>query len=65
MKGDRDMIATGIGVRPMPSYVPPADGKPRDMVDAKWMSLARAASKRSERRMRGKAGADALQNDQQ
>lgn len=57
------MTVVEAGVKPMRAYVPPADGEPRDAVDAKWMGLARAASKRRERLARRRAEADALQND--
>lgn len=39
--------ATKVVVKPVPTYVPPKDGKPRDAVDEKWMALSRAALNRS------------------
>ena len=31
------MTMTDTGVKPIPAYVPPEDGKPRNAVDEKWM----------------------------
>ena len=36
------MTMTDTGVKPIPAYVPPEDGKPRNAVDEKWMRLHRA-----------------------
>lgn len=44
------MATVTVGVKVMPSYVPPKDGKPRNQVDAKWMRLAKASSVKSRRR---------------
>ena len=30
------MTMTDTGVKPIPAYVPPEDGKPRNAVDEKW-----------------------------
>lgn len=47
------MATVAVGVKTMPAYTPPKDGKPRNQVDAKWMKLARASSKKSKcRRVR-------------
>jgi len=35
------MTMTDTGVKPIPAYVPPEDGKPRNAVDEKWMKLTR------------------------
>lgn len=40
---------TATGVKPIPTYVPPTDGKPRNAVDAKWMRLHRAMLNRPSR----------------
>lgn len=37
------MAKTVTVARRMKVYTPPTDGKPRDMVDAKWSSLSKAA----------------------
>ena len=37
------MTMTDTGVKPIPAYVPPEDGKPRNAVDEKWMKLTRSA----------------------
>lgn len=42
-------------VKPIPVYVPPADGIPRNAVDAKWMKLHRSARHYMERRAKPKA----------
>lgn len=44
------MTMTDTGVKPIPVYTPPADGKPRNAVDAKWMKLHRAMLHYMERR---------------
>lgn len=43
------MTLTDTGVKPLPVYTPPADGNPRNAVDAKWMKLHRAILNRSAR----------------
>lgn len=43
------MITVAAGVKAMPAYVPPKDGKPRNQVDAKWMKLAKASSRKNRR----------------
>ena len=35
------MTMTDTGVKPIPAYVPPEDGKPRNAVDEKWMQPLR------------------------
>ena len=37
------MTMTDTGVKPIPAYVPPEDGKPRNAVDEKWMKLTNSA----------------------
>ncbi|MBT1171832.1 hypothetical protein JS528_00355 [Bifidobacterium sp. MA2] len=49
------MTMTDVGVKPIPVYTPPADGKPRNAVDAKWMRLHRAMLNRSARLAKKKA----------
>ncbi|KFI97863.1 hypothetical protein [Bifidobacterium stellenboschense] len=49
------MTMTDAGVKPIPVYAPPADGKPRNAVDAKWMKLHRAALHYMDRRAEAKA----------
>lgn len=44
------MTMTDTGVKPIPAYVPPEDGKPRNAVDEKWMKLTRSARHYMERR---------------
>lgn len=46
------MTMTDTGVKPIPVYTPPADGKPRNAVDAKWMKLHRAMLNRRARAMK-------------
>ena len=41
------MTMTDTGVKPIPAYVPPEDGKPRNAVDEKWMKLTRSARKKT------------------
>lgn len=48
------MTMTDTGVKPIPAYTPPADGKPRNMVDAKWMKLTRSARHYMERRAKAR-----------
>ena len=43
------MTTVAAGVKAMPAYVPPKDGKPRNQVDAKWMKLAKASSRKNRR----------------
>lgn len=43
------MITVAAGVKAMPAYVPPKDGKPRNQVDAKWMKLTKASSRKNRR----------------
>ena len=54
------MITVAAGVKAMPAYVPPKDGKPRNQVDAKWMKLTKASSGRT-----GVDGLSAFPNDKQ
>lgn len=49
------MPMTDTGVKPIPVYTPPTDGKPRNMVDAKWMKLRRVSLHYMERRTAAKA----------
>lgn len=44
------MTTVAVGVKTMPAYVPSKDGKPRNQVDAKWMKLAKASSRKDRRR---------------
>lgn len=44
------MTMTETGVKPIPVYTPPEDGKPRDAADEKWMKLVRSARHYMERR---------------
>ena len=44
------MITVAAGVKAMPAYVPPKDGKPRNQVDAKWLKLAKGSSRKNRRR---------------
>ena len=37
------MTMTGTGVKLIPAYAPPEDGKPRNAVDEKWMKLTNSA----------------------
>ena len=37
------MTMTDTGVKPIPAYVPPEDGNPRNAVDEKWMKLTNSA----------------------
>ena len=37
------MTMTDTGVKAIPTYVPPEDGKPRNAVDEKWMKLTNSA----------------------
>lgn len=48
------MTMTDTGVKPIPAYVPPEDGKPRNAVDEKWMKLTRSARHYMERRAKTK-----------
>ena len=34
---------SGTGVKLIPAYAPPEDGKPRNAVDEKWMKLTNSA----------------------
>ncbi len=43
------MTTTETGVKPIPAYGPPEEGKPRNAVDEKWMKLRRAALNRQKR----------------
>ena len=43
------MTMTDTGVKPIPAYAPPEDGKPRNAVDEKWMRLHRAMMNRPAR----------------
>lgn len=49
------MTMTDTGVKPIPAYVPPEDGKPRNAVDEKWMKLTRSARHYMERRAKAHA----------
>ena len=44
------MTTVAVGVKTMPAYVPPKDGKPHGQVDAKWAKLAKASSRESRHR---------------
>ena len=48
------MTMTDTGVKPIPAYVPPEDGKPRNAVDEKWMKLTRSARHYMERRAKAR-----------
>ena len=37
------MTMTSTGVKLIPAYAPPEDGKPRNAVDEKWMKLTNSA----------------------
>ena len=43
------MTTTETGVKPIPAYAPPEDGKPSNAVDEKWMKLRRSALNRQKR----------------
>ena len=48
------MTMTETGVKPIPAYAPPEDGKPRNAVDEKWMKLRRSARHYMERRAKAR-----------
>lgn len=45
---------TDTGVKPIPAYVPPENGKPRNAVDEKWMKLTRSARHYMERKAKAR-----------
>lgn len=48
------MTMTDTGVKPIPAYVPPEDGKPRNAVDEKWTKLTRSTRHYMERRAKAR-----------